>query len=113
MNSNKVHQFLGICKKAGKLVSGEFAVKKAVLEEKVCLVIIAKDASENTKKLFKDKTAYRKMPCIEWGTKEEIAHAIGKEMRVVVGITDLQLATKLEKLIKECLPTKGEDTIDK
>ena len=41
---------VGLAAKAGKVVSGEFATEKAVKTQKAFLVIIAQDASENTRK---------------------------------------------------------------
>ena len=41
---------IGLAARAGKIGSGEFAVEKAVKGRKACLVIIAEDASANTKK---------------------------------------------------------------
>ena len=43
---------VGLAAKAGKVVSGEFATEKAVKTQKAFLVIIAQDASENTRKKF-------------------------------------------------------------
>ena len=40
MNDQRVYQLIGLCQKARKLISGEFAVKQAVLSETVKLVII-------------------------------------------------------------------------
>ncbi len=50
MPKDKVLSLLGIAQKAGRVVSGEFSVEKAVKEGKACLVLVAKDASDNTKK---------------------------------------------------------------
>ena len=41
---------LGIAQKAGKAVSGDFAVQDALRKGKVKLLLIAKDASENSRK---------------------------------------------------------------
>ena len=41
---NKVHSMIGLATKAGKVVSGEFAVEKAIKDGKAFLVIIAEDA---------------------------------------------------------------------
>jgi ribosomal protein L7Ae-like RNA K-turn-binding protein len=106
-SSKQVYNLLGLCQKAGKLVSGEFALKQAVLDKQVFFVIVAQDASNNTKKLFKDKTSYRGIACVEWGIKDGLARAIGKEMRAAVGITDEKLAKKIKELI-EFEETKGE-----
>ena len=95
-----IYQLLALCQKARKLVSGEFAVKQSVLEEKVYLVIVTEDASANTKKLFHDKCSYRKIPCIIWGDRSTLGQIIGKEERVVVGITDEKLAYNLMGKIK-------------
>ena len=84
----QIFSLLSLAMKAGKCVSGEFEVLEGVKEEKVCLVIVALDASENTKKLFVDKSSYRNIPYIFFGTKEENARAIGKKERAVLGITD-------------------------
>ena len=44
---------LGIATKAGKTVTGEFSTEKAVKEGSAYLVVVAGDASNNTKKKFK------------------------------------------------------------
>ena len=49
---NKILSLVGLAMKAGKVVSGEFSTEKAVKEGKASLVIVAEDASDNTKKLF-------------------------------------------------------------
>ena len=41
---NKVHSMIGLATKAGKVVSGEFAVEKAIKDGKAFLVTIAEDA---------------------------------------------------------------------
>ena len=57
-NEEKIYSLLGLCQKAGKLVSGEFAVEKAVKGGNAKIVIISADASENTAKKFRDKCVY-------------------------------------------------------
>lgn len=100
MNS-RIYQMLSLCQKAGKLVTGEFAAKEAVLNQTAYLVIVATDASNNTKKLFNDKTSYRNIPCVQWGTKEEIGDRVGKNPRAVIAIVDENFARKIKELIGE------------
>ena len=45
---------LSIAKKAGKVASGEFMTENAVKSGGAALVIVAEDASDNTKKKFKN-----------------------------------------------------------
>ena len=51
--SNSIYFILGLCMKSGNLLSGEFQCEKAVKKNKAKLVIIAKDASLNTKNYSK------------------------------------------------------------
>lgn len=85
---NKVYSLLGLCMKAGKLVSGEFSVEKGIKDGSVSLVIIASDASDNTKKKFNDMSSFRNIKLITIGDKVSLGNAIGKEIRASIGICD-------------------------
>lgn len=97
---NKVLSLLGISMKAGKVISGEFSVEQAVKNRTAAIVIVAEDASGNTKKLFKDKCTFYDLPEYIYGTKEQLGRAIGKEMRASVAVTDTGLASKIEQELK-------------
>ncbi len=97
MNENKVYSLLGLCQKAGKLVSGEFAVENAIKSGSACVVIVSSDASENTAKKFRDKCDYYSVPIFAFGNKEMLGHAIGKEVRTSIAITDNGFAKTLQK----------------
>ncbi|WP_242875921.1 L7Ae/L30e/S12e/Gadd45 family ribosomal protein [Cellulosilyticum sp. I15G10I2] len=90
---------IGLCQKARMLVAGEFAAKQAVLEKTALLVIVAADASNNTKKLFKDKCSYRKISCVEWSTKEKLGKILGKEERAVIAIINEGFANKISEML--------------
>jgi len=98
---NKIYGLIGICQKAGKLVSGEFSCDAAIKKDTVHLVVLAKDASENTRKKFKDRCNYRNVPLLEFGTKESLGNAIGKVKRATIGVVDETLAEKIAILIKQ------------
>lgn len=87
--------------KGRNLVSGEFQTLEAIKKGSAMLVIIAEDASDNTKKLFTDKSAFYKVPMVRFGTKEDLGHAIGKEQRSSVGVCDVGLADAIIKQLKE------------
>ncbi|MBR5930396.1 MAG: ribosomal L7Ae/L30e/S12e/Gadd45 family protein [Lachnospiraceae bacterium] len=91
---------LGIATKAGKLVSGEFMAEKMIKENKAFLVIVAEDASDNTKKNFSDMCSYRNVPILFFGTKEEIGKSIGKQMRASVAITDEGFAKSISEKVR-------------
>lgn len=98
---NRFTQLLGLATKAGKTVSGEFAVEQAIKSRSVCLVIIAADASENTKKHFNDMCTYRDIPIIFEANKETLGRCTGKSERASVGVLDKGFADKLVSILRE------------
>ncbi len=95
MKPDKVLSLLGLSARAGKIASGEFAAETAVKSGKAALVIVAEDASDNTKKLFHDKCSFYEVPVFDYGTKETLGHAIGKELRASVAVLDAGLANAI------------------
>lgn len=93
----KVFSYLGIATKAGKLLSGEFNTEKAVKEGTAKLVIVASDASDNTKKMFTNMCTFYKVPLYYFGDKNELGHAIGKEFRASLVMLDKGLADTVVK----------------
>ena len=98
-NMQKIHSLLGIAMRAGKLVSGEDGTMIDLKKGKLNLVIVAEDASNNTKKLFKDKSSFRHVNCIELSIKSDLGISIGKDSRAVIGIKDIGFANKIIQLI--------------
>lgn len=98
-NMDKIHSLLGIAMRAGKLVSGEDATMLDLKKGKLNLVIVAGDASNNTKKLFNDKASFRKVNCVELSTKSDLGMSIGKDSRAVIGIKDIGFANKIIQLM--------------
>lgn len=94
---NKSLNMIGLCMKAGMLKSGELPVEMAIKEGKVHLVIVAEDASDNTKKKFTNMCTFREIPLVMMFTKEELGKAIGKEIRATIGIVDENFARSIEK----------------
>lgn len=86
--AKKILSLFGLATRAGKIASGEFQTETAVKSGTAFLVVIATDASNNTKKLFQDKCSFYKVPIVSFGTKEELGHAIGKEYRASLAILD-------------------------
>ena len=100
-DKNRVISFLGLAARAGKIVSGDDSTLLELKRGNVHLVIISEDASKNTKKLFTDKAGYRNVKLVEFGSKEEIGHAIGKSYRAVIGIKDKGFASKISEILEE------------
>ena len=99
--NNRSLSLLGLAMRAGAVVSGEYATEKAIKSGKAKVCIVASDASDNTKKLFRDKCSFYGVPLIEAGTKEDLGRVIGKEFRASVAVTDDSFADGLIKKNKE------------
>ena len=97
--TDKIYGLLGLCQRAGKCKSGEFAVEKSIKSGKSFLVIIPADASDNTKKKFKNMTTYRSVPYQELGTKETLGHQLGRSERSSISIEDQGFAQAMIKYI--------------
>ena len=102
MIKDKVLSLLSIAQKAGKIKSGSFQTSEAVKGGKARLVLVATDASDNSKKDNFDMCSFYKVPCREYATKDDLGRAIGKEERTSVTVCDEGFAHSLEKLLNEC-----------
>lgn len=100
---NKVFSYIGLATKAGKIASGEFSTEKAVKTGKSHIVIVAEDASDNTKKMFTNMCAYYKVPIYFFGEKTELGQAMGKEYRASLTLLDKGLADAIEKQLKTAM----------
>ncbi|CEH35267.1 L7Ae/L30e/S12e/Gadd45 family ribosomal protein [Romboutsia lituseburensis] len=99
-NENKIYSLLGLATRAGKVVSGDDSTLLELKRGKVKLVIVADDASDNTKKLFKDKSSYRSIPYVYFSTKLQLGLAIGKAPRAALGVKDENFAKTLMELME-------------
>ncbi len=90
---------ISLCAKQGALKTGEFMADSAIKDHKAKLVIISKDASDNTKKGFKDACAFYKVPYREFSDRYTLGHSIGKEYRVSIAVTNEGLAEKIRETI--------------
>ena len=104
MKNDKVLSLIGLATKAGRVVSGEFATEKEVKCGKAFLVMLALDASENTKKKFRNICEFYEVPIYFYGDKDLLGHAMGKEFRASLAVLDEGFA----KNIRKHLETKAD-----
>jgi len=95
VKQDNILQLLGLAQRAGGVASGEFMTESSVKEGKSHLVILAGDASERTKKQFGDMCKHYKVPYKEYSDKESLGHAIGKEFRASLSVTNEGLARQI------------------
>lgn len=97
LDLNKVLSYIGLAQRSRNVISGEFMTEKFVKNQRAELVIVAEDASENTKKKFENMCEFYKVPICFLSNKEDLGHAMGKQMRASLAITDHGLANAIKK----------------
>lgn len=103
IKNDKVLSMVGLASRAGAVVSGEFSVEKAVKAGSGKLVIIAEDASDNTKKMFVDMCRFYHVPIRIFGTKDELGRWSGKAYRASICILDEGFAKSVIKKMDLCM----------
>ena len=99
MNKQKISNLLGLEKRAGKLISGEELVIKAIQEEKAIFVFLANDAASNLTKKVTDKGHYYEVQVSTVFSTLELSTAIGRA-RKVVAVVDAGFSKKMRSLME-------------
>lgn len=100
-SDEKILQLLGLAARARKIITGEELTIREIRAGKAYLVIISEDASFNTMKKITDKCNTYNVEKHVFGTREMLGHAIGKESRVVLALTDAGFSSKMSGLLNE------------
>ncbi|MCM1145483.1 MAG: ribosomal L7Ae/L30e/S12e/Gadd45 family protein [Blautia sp.] len=98
-DNNKILSLLGLATRSRNVVSGGFATENAVKSGKAVLVIVAKDASDNTKKKFQNMCEFYQVPFYQFGEKESLGHSMGKQERTSLAVTDMGFADSIRKYL--------------
>ncbi len=64
-------------------------------------VIIASDASEGSRKMYKDKCKYYEVPFMEYADRETLGKAVGKDLRSALAVKDEGLCRAIMKTVPE------------
>ena len=93
----KALSLISLATKAGKTASGEFSTEQSVKSFRAELVIVATDASDNTKKKFQNMCEFYEVPIYFYGDKDTLGHAMGKEFRASLAVNDAGFAKGIMK----------------
>ena len=94
---NKCLNMLGLCARARKIAIGAQAAGIAIKKGSACLVVIDEDASEETKKEFREASCAKKIPFIIL-KGSMLGDAVGKPGRRVAAVTDQSFAERIRQL---------------
>ena len=100
MQRDRILSMLGLAAKAGRIASGEFSTEKAVESGNAFLVVVSEEASENTKKMFRNMCSFYQVPMYLYASKEALGNAIGKQLRASLAVQDEGFAKSLEEKLK-------------
>lgn len=108
--NDRILSLLGICKRAGKLITGVDTTIDSIRKNKAKLVIFANDFSKSSKKSVQTAADEYNVKTLTMNrSKEEIGFALGKICGVMT-TEDKGFADKLEQLIENEL---GGELYDK
>ena len=102
----KALNMLGLCARAGKIVTGEKMTEKAVKNGSGLLVIMDGGISDTGRKSVTDACAYKKVAYFTVG-KGALGSAIGKDNRMALAVTDKGFAERIAYLLRESTSDTG------
>lgn len=97
MANNNIAFALGLAQKAGKLASGDVAVRSALKSGKAKLLLVASDAAPNSKKDMYYLAETANIPVMEVLTRDELGFAIGKAKRTAIAVLDRNFVNMIKK----------------
>jgi len=100
MKKNKVKNYLGLARRAGKIVSGYQTCIHTLQKGEVKLIIVAEDAAQNTKDKFSHLCEKYGVPFEIFSTADELSEMTGFPGRGIFGITDKGFAEVTMKEIR-------------
>ena len=92
---DKILSMTGMAKRAGKISAGSFGCEQSIKSGAARLVIIASDASENTRKSITDSCRFYKVPFIEYSNMISLGRCIGTDERAVISVNDNNFASAI------------------
>ena len=102
MNRQGVLTMLGFAQKAGKLAAGEAAVENFLKKEKIALLLVSEEVSDNRKEDWMRQAEYYNVPIAEVAiSKLDLGWAVGNSPRGIIGIMDQGMADAVRKKIAE------------
>jgi len=99
--NNKFFQFLGLTKKAGKLIEGYNQCEDALSHGRGTLIILSEESSTNTKDKFKRLSVKNVIPLIEGVSNEVLGRSLGRAEINVLCVNDKKMSNKLLSLWNE------------
>ncbi|MDR1616618.1 MAG: ribosomal L7Ae/L30e/S12e/Gadd45 family protein [Syntrophomonadaceae bacterium] len=92
---------LGISQKGRLLSAGKEAVTISLQKHKAFLLIVSEDISVNSKEKLLKICLRNKIPCLEFGSGEDIGRSVGRGRIAAVAINNRKMAETIAGKIKK------------
>ena len=96
---NRVVSFLGLCMRAGRIVSGQEACVDLIRQGEAALVLMDASASDNTRKRLTDACRSHNVALYEVSAGT-LGQSIGKKGRMVIALKPDGMAQKLLSMLE-------------
>ncbi len=102
MNRQGVLTMLGFAQKARKLAAGEAAVENFLKKEKITLLLVSEETSDNRKEFWMKQAEFYDVPIetVEI-SKLDLGWAVGSSPKSIIGIMDQNMADAVKKKLAE------------
>ncbi len=101
MENEKFFRMLGLATRMRGVVFGEVAVRDSIKSGKAEIVIVSEDASDNTKKRFKNSCGFYGKKLIIHGDRFLLGKYTGRAFSVVVAVTDKNIAQSIKDMFRD------------
>lgn len=92
---NRFLNFLGLAKRAGKLLEGYNKCEEEIKRNKIHLFIFSDSISNRSKEKFVKYCEQYNIPYLDDFSKEDLGYSIGRSEINILGVTDKNMAEKL------------------
>lgn len=95
----KAINLLQFARKAGKVVHGADACERAINRNKVYLVVLCEDLAPRSGAKIKRQVeeSHCEIPVLVFGTQSAISAALGTPITGILGVTDKQFASSIQR----------------
>ncbi|ANR69560.1 50S ribosomal protein L7ae [Selenomonas sp. oral taxon 126] len=100
----RITNLLSMAARARRILSGAFVVEEALKRKQGTYLLLAADASEETKAKFTRMAAQLNVPTAELLIMQQLGHCLGKEYRAVAVLIDRGFADRLSAYLQD-IPT--------
>ena len=100
----RIMNLLSMAARARRIVSGAFMAEETLKKKRGAYLLLAADASEETKEKFTRMAVQMNVPAAELLTMQQLGRCLGKEYRAVAVLIDRGFADRLSTYLHE-IPT--------